>query len=371
MKVFRNYFKIVNKHKFVLGIYFIIFLVTVILIGQSVQKESAQFESYRPSIYFKNESNSLKAKKVEEVLSEYTEFNAEVEEETAEDELFYQMISAIVVIPKDFENNEEVVLKIAPNSMTGFLVSQTVDNYLNKVKGYEVSGFEEERALELAKEDIKKEVEIGYLESKKEKDYGIRSYFNMINYTIMAQVILVVTMLMAIYNKKEIADRNNVSPLSNTRFTIEVTLGHLVISLLIWLSYIVIFVVMWPDALELETTRMMILNSFVFTMVIVSLAVLISTLVKGEGAIHVIVNTLSLGASFLSGAFVPQEFLSESVLNISKIFPSYYYVRNNSLIEGGLGDREITQNIIIMLAFMFLFIVANILLKSRKKKMVG
>ena len=371
MKVFRNYFKIVNKHKSALAIYFVIFLAIVILIAQNTKKESVEFESYRPTIYFKNESNSLKAKKLEEVLSEYTEFSNEVKEETADDELYYQMISAIIVIPKDFENDEEVVLKIAPNSMTGFLVSQTIDNYLNKVKGYEVSGFEEERALELAKEDIAKEVNMRYLENQGKKDFGIRSFFNMINYTIMVQVMLVVTILMAVFNKKEIANRNNISPLSNTRLTIELTLGHLVVSLLIWLSYVIVFAVMWSDSLGLQTTQMMIFNSFIFTMVIVSLAVLVSSVVKSDGVIQVIVNVLSLSASFLSGAFVPQELLSQNVLNISKVFPSYYYIRNNSLIEGGLGDREITQNIVIMLAFMLLFIVANILLKSRKKKMVG
>ena len=48
----------------------------------------------------------------------------------------------------------------------------------------------------------------------RKKDFGIRSFFNMINYTIMVQVMLVVTILMAVFNKKEIANRNNISPLS-------------------------------------------------------------------------------------------------------------------------------------------------------------
>ena len=80
MKVFRNYFKIVNKHKSALAIYFVIFLAIVILIAQNTKKESVEFESYRPTIYFKNESNSLKAKKLEEVLSEYTEFRKEIKQ---------------------------------------------------------------------------------------------------------------------------------------------------------------------------------------------------------------------------------------------------------------------------------------------------
>ena len=197
--------------------------------------------------------------------------------------------------------------------------------------------------MELASEDIRKEVRVEYLQEQKGRDYGIQYYFNMINYTIMAQVILVVTVLMAVFNRKQIADRNYVSPISKSRFTIELTLGHVIVSFLMWFSYIVVFAFMWSEAIQLRTAHMMMLNSFIFTMVVTSLAVLLSNLVKTDGAIQGVMNTLSLGSSFLCGAFVPQEFINKTVLNISKIFPSYYYIRNNDLIATDLGDIEILE----------------------------
>lgn len=368
MKVFKNYIKIVNKHKLVIGLYFLIFVLVVFGVAQSAKQTGEQFEAYKPVIYFKNECNSVKANGLEEVLKEHTVFSKEVTDETAEDELNYQMISAIVTIPENFNNTGEVRLKTSPNSRTGFLVSQTIDNFLNKVRAYEKAHIDEKKALKLAKEDIKKEVNIEYLKDQKNSDYGIQSYFNMINYTIMAQVILVVTMLMAIFNKKQIADRNNVSPVSKSKFTIELTAGHLIVSFLIWLSYIIVFAIMWPDALRLKATHMMVLNSLIFTIVTTSLAVLLSNMLKSDGAIQGVMNTLSLGSSFLSGAFVPQEFINKNVLNMSKIFPSYYYIRNNNLIATDFGNSEITLNTIIMLVFMLAFIIANILIKSKKKK---
>lgn len=184
----------------------------------------------------------------------------------------------------------------------------------------------------------------------------------------MAQVILVVTILMAVFNKKQIADRNNISPMSKTRFIVELTLGHVIVSFLIWFSYILVFAIMWPDAMKLESTYMMIINSLILTIVVTAFAVLLSNVLKSDGAIQGVMNTISLGSSFLSGAFVPQEFMNKTVLNISKVFPSYYYVRNNNLIAIDFNNPEIIRNIIIMLIFLIGFIVLNIIFKSKKKQ---
>ena len=368
MKVFKNYIKIVNKHKIVIGLYFFIFFIVVLGAAQMAKKEGEQFEAIKPTIYFKNESNSRKASKIEEVLKEHTIFSKEVTDKTAEDELNYQTISAIVVIPKEFDNNNIVNIKITPNSGTGFIVSQIIDNFLNKVNAYEKVNFDEEKALELATQDIKKEVKIEYLKKQKNTDYGIQSYFNMLNYTIMSQVILVVTMIMASFYKKQIAARNNVSPLPKSRFIIEIVFSHLVVSILIWASYILVFACMWPEAIKLKATHMMMFNSLLFTVVITSLALFLSSVVKGENAILGVMNTISLGSSFLSGAFVPQEFINKTVLNISKIFPSYYYIRNNNLIAINYNNTEIFKNTVIMISFMLGFIVLTIIITSKKRK---
>lgn len=368
MKIFKNYLKIVNKHKMTIGLYFIIFFIVVLGVAQSAKTESKQFEAYKPKIYFENKSESLVSKKLEEVLKEYTIFSEETDKDIVKDELSYQMISAIVIIPEDFAISKKISVQKAANTRTGFLVEQTINNYLNKVNSYIKADFEEEKALILASEDIKKTVNVEYLKKQDVSDYGIQSYFNMLNYTIMSQVILVVTMLMAAFNKKQIADRNNISPMSKTRFVIELTLGHVVVSFLIWLSYIIVFIIMWPDAMKLKATYMMMGNSLFLTIITTTLGILLSNLVTTDGAIQGVMNVVSLGSSFLSGAFVPQEFMNKTILNFSKVFPSYYYVRNNSLIATDYKNPEIIRNAIIMLVFMIVFIALNILIKSRKKK---
>lgn len=368
MRVFKNYFKIINKHRVALGLYFIIFVVITIGAIANIKKEETKFESYKPNIYFENNSNLKKAKELELLLDDYTIKNNEITKKEVEDELFYQTISAIVIIPENFEKEEKIQVKTEPNSRTGFLVTQTIDNYLNKVKAYEKIGIDENKALKLARADIKEEVDVQYFDKEQKSSYGMQSFFNMLNYTIMAQVILSVTMIMGIYNKKEIFLRNYISPISKTRMAIELILGHIVLSLFILASYIMVFAIGWPEAFKLTSTYLMIFNTLIFTIVTVSFAVMLSNIIKSENIIQGVTNVFSLGSSFLAGAFMPQEFLNESVLNFSKILPSYYFITNNNLIVQDINNPDIQKNIIIILIFMLLFIIINILFKVGKRK---
>lgn len=54
---------------------------------------------------------------------------------------------------------------------------------------------------------------------------------------------------------------------------------------------------------------------------------------KSKDSLNGIVNVVALGSSFISGAFVPQEYLGQTVLNFSKVFPSYWFIRNNELTD--------------------------------------
>ncbi|MEG1732887.1 MAG: ABC transporter permease, partial [Longicatena sp.] len=80
------------------------------------------------------------------------------------------------------------------------------------------------------------------------------------------------------------------------------------------------------------------LNAFVFMIVCVTLGYFISVLVGGfrneQNAINGISNVITLGSSFLCGAFVPQAFLSQGVLQISSFLPTYWYIK----LSDGLRD---------------------------------
>jgi ABC-2 type transport system permease protein len=61
-------------------------------------------------------------------------------------------------------------------------------------------------------------------------------------------------------------------------------------------------------------------NYLVFALCVLAISNIISSLTRNRAAISAISTVFSLGLSFISGAFLPQELVSESVLRVSKAF---------------------------------------------------
>lgn len=102
-----------------------------------------------------------------------------------------------------------------------------------------------------------------------------------------------------------------------------------------------------------------------------TIAFFIGSFVTNKGAINGIVNVIALGSSFLCGAFVPMEWLPDSVLKIAHLIPTYYYVRTNeglkTLQEFNLETlKPFFMNMIIMLGFAIIFIILTNIVSRRK-----
>jgi ABC-2 type transport system permease protein len=74
------------------------------------------------------------------------------------------------------------------------------------------------------------------------------------------------------------------------------------------------------------------INALVFTIAALSISYLVGLLLKSRDAQRAIANVLALGFSFISGVFVPQEFLSDKALTIASFTPTYWYVKANNVI---------------------------------------
>lgn len=115
-----------------------------------------------------------------------------------------------------------------------------------------------------------------------------------------------------------------------------------------------------------------IINSFIFSLSVLSLAFVIGNISINKNAINGIVNVLALGSSFLCGAFVPSEYLPDFVLKIAHIFPSYYFINTNDkirLIETFNFEtlKPIFLNFGILIMFSIIFIVmTNIITNNRR-----
>lgn len=96
-------------------------------------------------------------------------------------------------------------------------------------------------------------------------------------------------------------------------------------------------------------------------------------MVSNKGAINGIVNVIALGSSFLCGAFVPMEWLPDSVLAIAHIIPTYYYIRTNEILKtietfNFETLKPIITNMAIMIGFAIIFIVLTNIVSKKKRK---
>ncbi|MDO5027037.1 MAG: ABC transporter permease [Tissierellia bacterium] len=366
MTVYKNYFKIVYRHLVHIGIYSALFFVIILGFANSSQANTTSYKSVDVKIYLDNKSQSPLARALEDYLSQ--KFDRKEGLTNFDDDLFYGFIQAYVEIPDDFEERGKVIIKNAPKSMYGMLVERSINDYINKYRTYLDAGFKPDRAMDLTSKDLVIEADLAISDKiKREDTKNSNYYFNFINYVLMAQIILVVSNVMAANNKETIAKRNRVSAYKASRQTLELTLGHFTTALVFLAIYVGFFMIKWPESLGLEASKLMVLNSLVFTLAIVTLAMFMSSLIQNENVLNVVMNIFVLGSSFLSGAFIPQELLSPTSLNISKVLPSYYYITNNNILVEDPSLAAISANLLVLVGFTLAFSIMTVIKVKRKK----
>ena len=81
---------------------------------------------------------------------------------------------------------------------------------------------------------------------------------------------------------------------------------------------------------------------------------------------------LALGLSFISGCFVPMEWLDKNIVNFSKIFPSYYFIKGNydivKITNFSIENIEpiIYSYLIILIFGIIYFTISKLVILKRK-----
>lgn len=364
MTVFKNYFKIVWGHKTPLLIYSIAFALIMAFSTQSNSED--HYRTVAVKIYLKDEAQTPLSKALSHYLSQNNR-PIDMPESMIEDNLFYEVISAYLRLPKDFDQKRQVDFRSAPGDQYAFAIRQEVNQFLSQVAAYEKAGFAPQKAIDLTQTDLQTKVRVQLpvkdpLVIKDDSDF----YFNFLNYVLMSQIILIVASLSSVYKKKEIRQRNLISPLPATHQSLQLILGHLTSGLCTWALYMILFALLWSKKLHHPHVPLLMLNAFIFTFCIVCLAVMIAQLVKNDNAVQGVMNVVALGSSFLCGAFVPQEFLGTTALTLARGLPSFYYIQNNNQLLTSPHLSTILPNLLILCAFSLAFISVSLLAARRR-----
>ncbi len=281
-------------------------------------------------------------------LKSYLEKNANIiytegDGKNLQDALFFRQIEYILKVPEGFSESilKEKIIKLqrtaVPDSTGSVYIDSLVNKYLNTAVLYikNLRNITEDQLISYIEEDLTNETQV-YVNNfgNRTSNGNVVYYFNYLAYSIQASLILGVCAVMLVYNNIDIKRRNLCSPLKPKYMNFQMILGNLSFAVLCWLILISASLFIHGEYMITSNGLLLLLNSFIFTIASLSLSFLLANIVKSRNAMSGAANVFALGSCFISGVFVPQEFLGKQVLDIAAFTPTFWYVKANNLIVG-------------------------------------
>ena len=345
MLVYKAFFKIIYKNLSELLIYVVVFLsLAIFLSSANSSTQSTDFTGTKLNIAFINQD---KNSKLVNGLKNYLDKNANIvhignDDKKLQDALFFRQIEYILRVPEGFTdgmlNREAIKLQrtAVPGSAGSVYIDSVVNKYLNTAMIYinNIKNLTEDQLVSYIEEDLSNETQVyvNNFGNQTSKSNGVVYYFNYLAYSIQAILILGVCAVMLVYNNIDLKRRNLASPLKPKYMNFQMILGNLSFAVITWLITITASFFIHGKYMFTSNGLLLLLNSFIFTFAALSLSFLLANIVKSRNAMSAATNVFALGSCFISGVFVPQEFLSKPVLDIASFTPTFWYVKANNLI---------------------------------------
>lgn len=361
----------------------IVFTVILILFGIfnfQTNDSSINFVATKPDVLIINNDVD---KGITKSLIDYISDNCNIVklavDDSVSDALFYREVNYIITIPKGFRdsflarNSLDIEVK-STGDYQASLVEMMLEKYLKISNIYFQRFYNEDENIVKINETLKTQSSI-FITSELNTDSlaKLSFFYNFANYSILAGCVYVICLILSIFKEKNIIKRTVISSINYKKYNRYLLLSNSLFVILLWMFYVVISYFLVGDVVFTTHGILCIINFFIFSIVALSLAFLIGVLITDKNAVNGVVNVISLGSSFLCGAFVPIEFLPDFVLKIAHVLPSYYYIKNNTIITSlEIFDinalKPVIFNIIVMLLFIVLFVIlTNVVMRKRQR----
>lgn len=385
MTVFKGYLKIIKSNLAMLISYTVIFVIICILIVHFVPentKETFKSESLNITLVDRDNSDASRA------LSDYLSLgNRVISSDGDKAELIHSLYTRdtdyVLMIPSGFSESLELESTSVPGSTAGYYLNNAINTFVRTIKAYEAAGYSLSEALHRAIEISKTKAEVERVNTSKINDGEVENYVFTLRYfpyLYMSAMIYSVGGVLKAYRDRGIRARMSASPIPSMRQTVESVLAFSILFVAFWLVCLLLPLV--TQGASFYGSKFMwyfILNTAVLMATSISIAFLVSTVVKNDMAISALANVIGLGMSFLCGVFVPQRLLGSGVTAISRFLPVYWYEQVNDML-GTMGStsvltsdnyRLIAQSFAIQLAFAICIICIALVISKRKHDRVA
>lgn len=382
MQVLKVFFKVLKAKLPAASAYIVVFFcIAVAMANMGGTTEDFSDTSVTLSVIDNDKTDASKA------FCDYLSKNNRIveienDERAITDSIYNEVVSYVLVINEGYE---EKISKGEtdglfenyknPKSSKGIFIDSKVDLYAKTLSAYITGGSSIETALEKTKDTLGEEIKVTMETFKKDtgSDFSdsFTYYFQYIPYGILSVLITALSPVLLTLNKKEIRDRTNCSCIKFSSQTAQIILGSFLFAIVLWAIFAFAGVMMNGGGLG-ERHYLAVLNSFVFALISLAVALIVSNLAKSQESVGMLTNIIGLGMSFLCGVFVPQSMLGDGVLNVARFLPAYWYVRANDMLAGYNDDvysvGRFMEFLGIEIVFMVVLFVVAIVISRVKKR---
>ncbi len=341
MTVFKGFLLITKRNIHMMFLYIAIFLTIAISVQKMTGGNQSGFAQESLNIAVIDRDGGKLARGLADYLAQYhTLVDLPDDPSVIQDRMFYREVYYIVTIPEDFEDRclygEELlpVTKI-PGSNSGFYVDQQINTFLNDVRVMAASGFSLADAIAEVIDNSKDTAQVTMLDKN---GFGGEQplhavMFQFIPYILISILCYSLAAIMIAFHNPDVKRRMMCSAIPVRRQNHQLVLGYVLVGIIVWLICTLMpFLLYREDFVNDPNMPYYLVNSFLMTLVALSLAFLVSTLISRNELISAVVNVISLGMSFLCGVFVDLDILGKGVRTFAQFLPVYWYELANKLL---------------------------------------
>lgn len=364
-------------------LYLVMFIGLVILVKSNLFSSKEEKFTKIPIYLINEDDGSLLA---DEFLQYIDDFVLPVEKDMESDneykmkeQLMYEGFQCIIYIPENFTDTFMLDGEMQIERYQLFETKETVflELIINEFVTILEEHYDESLPLSMIIENVNRKFSLKINETVYEQpqtnNQQFAMYINYLSYMIFSIIMSFTGNVVINLRKDKISKRNEIAPIRKNMIYKEAALALYLMSLLLTIGMVFCGIYFTKVNLEEVTVGLICVNMLLYSTFCTSTALVVAVSIHTPKRLELIEQIIVVGTSFLGGVFVAQKVMSEEILNISKLIPSYWFVKvNNDLAEMEMVTFHDYQQIaiqdgIILLYTMVLLVIALIIAEKKVK----
>lgn len=286
-----------------------------------------------------------------------------------------------LIIPDDFSERvkngetEDLLEFVAPGATAPqYLLTEKIRTYMQDVMVYLNSGYSEEEAIALTKENMIKlsDTKASIMDNADENHRSFYTgMFTFNGYTLMMILCISISSVLSFTKDVDVKNRISVSGMHFKTRNFAIIAAVFCIGIVITAAVTVVVGLMGLS----DTNGKFIfycIDVIALMLVGLGMAYMISAITTNENLINMVTNMLVLSMSFFCGVFIDIQFLSPAIVKFAHFLPLYWYTAAIRLINDTPVDKILGKTfyeyLLIEILFAGIFFAAGLIISKKKEQ---